>query len=620
MAYRYINPYISKSKEAEKLAAEYYFYIAYSYYILSNESRLTNNFDKVNSYLEASVKANEESYKLSPNMLESLYNKARALALLGKNKESISFLEKIIRKDGLYSIKVLGDSDFKNIENEVIELIKKLRDELYNEYEKLNIQDYEFVSDYYRNNVQKVIKNLNKDSPYLDLRLGLLISKEELREINFDINVFSFETNENEIEYHLDDNAILLKMGYQRLICTSPQYGAQMELNFWNLEDGKRTVSLKNGEAQLLDNNTKIILNNGKVEIYQRGLVTKEYYIKYNTEHTKFQNWKERKDENQIEKDKKKIEKDEPIYIKESKFDYERYKIEKMLDIVLVKKQTKLEELRSINKRIDNLFDTDLEYWNFPSYSRFKEKVDKFEQICLRKNKKIFSSERILKEIVKNKEIEERQDNDSKIYETEKELDSILEREKINRKTKDRIFDAIYKLDIDSSHEYYKHRLEYKLDRLNDKDITRGFEFNSEIIIPLISFIIALAISIPALVILIPDQHYVISVMLGIGLIPFIINIFVKNDILLFVSFVLLGIALFVPAGWVGKDIWDFIGQIVFYLLDIGIVMCLIPAIMTRFVYLSDENLSSALLFISGGALIIAGGLSLIKAIFKALF
>ena len=176
-ACKYISPDIDESEEAKKMAAEFYFYLGYANYILSNESRLENKTDDVINYLQESVKANERSFSLSDTMLEAAYNQARSLTLLDKKEEALSILEDVIRTDGLYSIRALGDADLKTIESDVVLLIRNLRDEykpvlkdVINEFS----ENYECTcgnySDYIKQLINKGKELISSDCQYLDIR------------------------------------------------------------------------------------------------------------------------------------------------------------------------------------------------------------------------------------------------------------------------------------------------------------------------------------------------------------------------------------------------------------------------------------------------------------------
>ena len=209
-ACKYISPDIDESEEAKKMAAEFYFYLGYANYILSNESRLESKTDDVINYLQESVKANERSFRLSDTMLEAAYNQARSLTLLSKKEEALSILEDVIRTDGLYSIRVLGDADFKTIESDVVLLIRNFRDEykpvlkdVINEFS----ENYECLcgnySDYIKQLINKGNELISSDCQYLDIRtvferFTYEFSKIKNSEEPVDIVVYENKYNDND--------------------------------------------------------------------------------------------------------------------------------------------------------------------------------------------------------------------------------------------------------------------------------------------------------------------------------------------------------------------------------------------------------------------------------------
>lgn len=208
-ACKYISPDIDESKEAKKMAAEFYFYLGYANYILSNESQLENKTDDVINYLQESVKANERSFSLSDTMLEAAYNQARSLTLLDKKEEALSILEDVIRTDGLYSIRALSDADLKTIESDVVLLIRNLRDEykpvlkdVINEFS----ENYECTcgnySDFIKQLINKGNELISSDCQYLDIRsvferFTYEFSKIKKSEEPVDIVVYENKYNDN---------------------------------------------------------------------------------------------------------------------------------------------------------------------------------------------------------------------------------------------------------------------------------------------------------------------------------------------------------------------------------------------------------------------------------------
>lgn len=176
-ACKYISPDIDESEEARKMAAEFYFYLGYANYILSNESRLENKTDDVVKYLQESVKANERSFKLSDTMLEAAYNLVRSLTLLDQREKALSILETVIRTDGLYSIRALGDEDLKRIDGDIQLLIKRLRDEYKSQLKNILSEfsvSYEYIGGKYCDYIKQLVNKGNaltsSDCQYLDIR------------------------------------------------------------------------------------------------------------------------------------------------------------------------------------------------------------------------------------------------------------------------------------------------------------------------------------------------------------------------------------------------------------------------------------------------------------------
>ena len=176
-ACKYITPDIEESEDAKKLASEYYFYLGYADYVLANESSLAGNLNEKTSYLKSSIKANEKSYSFSNDMLEALYNKARAYCLLDQTSDALDCLEIILKKDAIYAIKVLGDDDFNKIEMEIVDLITELRDELFQSYStKITtlLNDYYYFNTEYAQETKKILEvnNLDSTAAYLEVFLA----------------------------------------------------------------------------------------------------------------------------------------------------------------------------------------------------------------------------------------------------------------------------------------------------------------------------------------------------------------------------------------------------------------------------------------------------------------
>ncbi len=175
-ACKYITPDIDESDEAKNMAAEFYFYKAFAEYVLFNESKIAGNADT--ALLESSIRDNTKSFTLSDKMYESVYNKAKALALLGKNEEAFEEIKKAIKIDGLYSIKILNDPDLQSLTSQIESFLNEEKQQYLNKIqETLPIFDnYVFCKDSEFAQSTKTeldkIKELTEDIPYLDMRYG----------------------------------------------------------------------------------------------------------------------------------------------------------------------------------------------------------------------------------------------------------------------------------------------------------------------------------------------------------------------------------------------------------------------------------------------------------------
>lgn len=180
---KYINPDIGQSTDATMLAAEAYYYLAYSRYILACENK--DNQEENKNYLESSNQASTKSFGLSSGMLDSLFNSAKCNVLLGNKDKCMELCEKLILADRNYVFKIVGDSDFESCLDDIVNLIEKLRQQIKNEakelYSKVSYysENFEFYGGKYSDIVESRLKQclaiaeINDDSPYMDMRIIL---------------------------------------------------------------------------------------------------------------------------------------------------------------------------------------------------------------------------------------------------------------------------------------------------------------------------------------------------------------------------------------------------------------------------------------------------------------
>ena len=273
-ACKYISPDVDESDEAKKMAAEFYFYAGYANYILSNESRLENKTDDVTKYLQASATANAKSFALSDTMLEAAYNQARALVLSEQKDKAFLILEKIIRIDGLYSIKALGDADFKNVESNIVEIIKKLRDECQSKAKDF-INDFQnnyvLIGGHYCEQIKGLIEKceelINSDSPYLDVRTVYEAFHNEFENIKNNKHPMDLLVYENKFVKNNSDNTIIKDEAY----CYEAELETELTSPVWDANDitikrCKKTITFDN-EIRLLKEifNNQVVLRHSSV-------------------------------------------------------------------------------------------------------------------------------------------------------------------------------------------------------------------------------------------------------------------------------------------------------------------------------------------------------------------
>ncbi len=171
-ACKYIIPDTIDNKEICKIAADFYFYYGYTYYLLSFNSEFEN---KKIDFLSNSIKAFNKSFAFSGEMYESVFYASKALYLKGNEKGALEIIKNIVLLDKYYTIKYLNDDDLKLLEGKIIELINSLRDENYNklqsicEYLKNNYMFFNCEFSQKASDLITKAMNIDKTIPYIDL-------------------------------------------------------------------------------------------------------------------------------------------------------------------------------------------------------------------------------------------------------------------------------------------------------------------------------------------------------------------------------------------------------------------------------------------------------------------
>ena len=129
-AAKYIDYDLGKSDEANTLGSEIYYYLGYARLIKSNDLLVeAKNADSMKKLEEAEM-ASREASRLSAENLLAVYEQAKELHFLGMDDESLQLIEKLIRADKNYALRVCNDKNFESLWERINTLVIALRDEL----------------------------------------------------------------------------------------------------------------------------------------------------------------------------------------------------------------------------------------------------------------------------------------------------------------------------------------------------------------------------------------------------------------------------------------------------------------------------------------------------------
>lgn len=147
-AAKYIDSDLGKSKEADELGSQIYYHLGYTRLLLSNDLLVEEKTDESNKKLEEAQKASKNSSRLNAKNLKALYDNAKELHFLGKDKESIETLKAAIRLEKNFALVAANDKNFESIWPDIEKAVLELRDELVQKCpEKLNDLKNEFEID-----------------------------------------------------------------------------------------------------------------------------------------------------------------------------------------------------------------------------------------------------------------------------------------------------------------------------------------------------------------------------------------------------------------------------------------------------------------------------------------
>lgn len=129
-AAKYIDSDLGKSKEADELGSQIYYHLGYTRLLLSNDLLVEEKTDESNKKLEEAQKASKNSSRLNAKNLKALYDNAKELHFLGKDKEAIETLKDVIRLEKNFALIAANDKNFESIWPDIEKAVLELRDEL----------------------------------------------------------------------------------------------------------------------------------------------------------------------------------------------------------------------------------------------------------------------------------------------------------------------------------------------------------------------------------------------------------------------------------------------------------------------------------------------------------
>lgn len=147
-AAKYIDADLGKSKEADELGSQIYYHLGYTRLLLSNDLLVEEKTDESNKKLEEAQKASKNSSYLNNRNVKALYDNAKELHFLGKDKEAIEELKAAVRLEKNFALIAANDKNFESIWLDIEKAVLELRDELVQKCrEKLNDLKNEFEID-----------------------------------------------------------------------------------------------------------------------------------------------------------------------------------------------------------------------------------------------------------------------------------------------------------------------------------------------------------------------------------------------------------------------------------------------------------------------------------------
>ncbi len=126
-AIRYGKAEVSFLSEFKRWTGEALLHASISCYVQANDQLIYENKAKAKEFISEAFKLAKQSCEIYPSLSESQFHLAKYSALLGDNETSIKSLEKVIRTDVNYCLKIEFDRDFDDMRPQVFGLFERLR-------------------------------------------------------------------------------------------------------------------------------------------------------------------------------------------------------------------------------------------------------------------------------------------------------------------------------------------------------------------------------------------------------------------------------------------------------------------------------------------------------------
>jgi tetratricopeptide (TPR) repeat protein len=284
-AAKYNKPDITTSEDGRLMAAEIYFYIGLANYNLFNDLYFRKLEDEAKTAIAESLKAYEQSWNYSENMLEALYNIARCKAIMGKTEDALKDIETVINGDRGYCVKITDDSDFASISDSIFKLIEKLKNEMYPKAKadfdtlKQKLDVTVFLGGFFANMVKKLVEDwvpetFTENLTYYDVRDGyemfsVILGYLNIEEYPCDRLVAELEPKDCPYNNYTSKNehdhlAIFSKLYDNALVCWNSSWERSFNEKIDRLKEKYRIT--EHGYPRFLKYQYDNIIQQGKIE------------------------------------------------------------------------------------------------------------------------------------------------------------------------------------------------------------------------------------------------------------------------------------------------------------------------------------------------------------------